>query len=208
KASGAAAACVLAIFAWKSRSRFLNIVAGFAGGIILTGILARPFEAGVRTVLLPHAHYTPQFSTQFFIAQVATAVFGNHIYALELGVAVAVVACGALMLHGVRLAVRGDAEGAAYIALGLWFLIPNPYPWYALWILPVAFLGLRTPATVTIVVASITIFLRYLPDVSSAGNPDLNVAVTFCELALPVAILAAQRLSVPRNAILDSDTTP
>ncbi len=207
KASGLAAAVVLAVFSWSSRGRFVQVLAGIAAGIALTGILTLPFDAGMRTLLVPHAQYTPQFSAQFLIAQILTTIYRNHFHALELGVAVAVVSCGVLMMHGVRLAVKGESEGAAYIALGLWFLIPNPYPWYALWILPVAFLCMRTRAALAIVAASVTIFVRYLPETSSATNPDLNVVVTLCALALPIAILSTQMRSEPRKAALESDTT-
>jgi len=192
KASGAAAAAVLAMFAWPNRPRVFSVLGGFAVGIALTALIARPFESGVRTVLIPHGHYTPQFSAQYIFAQFIGALFGNRAHAIELGIAIAAVASLLMMLHGVRLALRKDRAGAAYIALGFWLLIPNPYPWYALWILPIAFLCIRTPAAWAIIAASLTIFIRYLPDVSAANVTDANLVITICGLGLPFAILAAR----------------
>jgi len=143
KAPGAAAGIALAVLAWPNRRRFLSIVAGLAGGVALTGILARPFESGISRILIPHGRYTPQFSAQYLGAQIAHAMFGNQIHAMELGIAVALVAAGVLMLHGIRLALTGDRTGVAVMTLALWLAIPNPYPWYALWILPIAFVCTR-----------------------------------------------------------------
>lgn len=206
KASGAVAAIILAVFAWPDRKRVLTIMSGFAAGIVLTAILSRPFESGVQRVLVPHGHYTPQFSAQYIIEQFATTLFGKQVHAIELAIAAAAVASGLLALYGARLALRKDPAGSAYFALGLWLLIPNPYPWYALWILPIAALCLNTAAGWAIVLASLTIFLRYLPDVSSATNADANVLVTICELAVPFVILSGRWRALSSNAALESDS--
>lgn len=207
KATSVAAAAVLALYAWHDSKRLTRVLAGIACGILLTVVIARPFEAGVRTVLVPHGHYTPQFSPQFAVAQLIQSVFGNAAYALEAGIAIVLVAAGALALHGIRRIAQREYDGAAWLALALWIAIPNPYPWYALWILPVAFLCIRKPAAWAIVAASITIFVRYLPDVATNANPDMNLAVTLCELALPVALLLAQSRVPGSRPVLEPDTT-
>lgn len=205
KASGLGAAAGLALFAWSDRKRFLKVVAGIAGGAALTAFFARPFESGVRTILIPHAHYAPQFSAQFAAWQVFQALFGTRSHALESGVTLALVGAGALAISGARRALRGDFEGFAFLAIALWLAIPNPYPWYALWILPVAVLRLRAPVSCALLASSITIFARYLPDVSSTSNPDFNVLVTFCEFALPMAILAARTRLFPSGAAFEAE---
>ncbi len=206
KAPGLAAGIVLSMYAWPARSRFLKVAVGLCSGVCLTAIVARPFEAGIRNVLVPRGHYTPQFSAQYLFSEFARQLFGDHAHTLELGVAIALVASGALMLYGVRLALAGKLDGAAFIALGLWLAIPNPYPWYALWILPVAFLTLGTSASMAILVASLAVFTRYLPDVAVANNTDLNLVVTLCEIALPMVLLLPKiRSHVPNTAIPETE---
>ncbi len=202
KAPGVAAGIVLATFAWPVRSHFIKIAAGLCGGIVLTAIIALPFEAGISNVLIPRGHYTPQFSAQYLVSEFARQLLPGHAGALELGVALALVASGALLLYGLRLSVLGKLEGAAFMALALWLAIPNPYPWYALWILPVAFLSFQSSGSVAIIVASLIIFLRYLPDVAVANNTDLNLVVTLCEIALPMFLLLPRARALARNAAL------
>ncbi len=206
KAPGTAAAFVLAAYAWNGRAKFYKILAGIAGGIALTAIVARPFAEGIRTVLVPHGHYTPQFSAQYFIAQIVQALFSRHAPALELGIAIAIVASGALALHGVRLALRGELQGAAFIALGAWLIVPNPYPWYAIWILPTAFLAVGSRAFIAVIAASIAIFVRYLPDVAYANNVDLNLVITLCEVAIPLYLLLPAQRALDAEAVAESDS--
>ena len=210
KASSIAAAAVLALYSWHDSRRFMRVVAGAACGVLLTVFIARPFEAGVRTVLIPHGHYAPQFSPQYAVAQLLQSLFGDAAHPLQAGIAILVVAGGILALFGIRRIARGEYDGAAWLALALWIMIPNPYPWYALWILPASFLCIGRPAAWAIVAASITIFVRYLPDVASNASPDVNMAVTLCEISLPLALLLAPgRLRVLNaHPALDPDATP
>jgi hypothetical protein len=208
KASGVAAAFVFALFAWRVRERFAQVAAGIASAILLTALLARPFEAGVRTVLIPHGHYSPQFSAQFAISEMLRILFGRGVPALELGIAIVVVAAGALGLRGARLALAGDLQGAAYIALALWLLIPDPYPWYGLWILPVAFLCWGTRIAWALIAATITIFLRYLPDVSGTVGNEYALLITAGELIAPLVILFYQPASARQSTtVLESDSS-
>lgn len=203
KAPGVAAGFVLAAFAWPVRSNFVKVTGGVCGGIFLTAMIARPFEAGISNVLIPRGHYTPQFSTQYLFSDVAGQLLQGHAHTLEFGVAVAVVASGALLLYGLRSILAGKAEGAAFMALALWLVIPNPYPWYALWILPVAFVSAQTSASLAIVAASLAVFARYFPDVAVANNADLNLVVTLCEIALPMLLLLPRAHAHIRNAALE-----
>lgn len=207
KATSVAAAAVLALYAWHNSGRMMRVAAGLACGILLTVFIARPFEAGIGTVLVPHGHYMPQFSPQFAVAQLLQPFVASGAYALDAGIAIVLVAAGLLALYGIRRIARREYDGAAWLALALWIAIPNPYPWYALWILPVAFLCIRKPAAWAIIAASVTVFVRYLPDVATNANPDLNLAVTLCELALPLALLLSPvRLLGSRQPALEADT--
>ena len=186
KAPGIGAAIAFAVYAYRDRSRFARIAAGTLGGLAVTVAVALPFEWGLRNVLVPHGHYTPQFSVQALLADVFTPALRSG--GLAFGMALTLLGCGALMLYGVRIAVNGSREGFLWMALAVWLAIPNPYPWYALWILPVAFIGVGSRATYAIVLASLAIVVRYLPEASSANGMQLNVIVTMCALVLPLAV--------------------
>ena len=185
KASGVAAAFALAIFAWPKRDIFLRTLAGIATGAAFVALFSRPFEAALATSLVPHGRYLPQYSLQYIVMQAAQAIFGTHVHAIELAIAVALVSAGYLAYRGARLAVMGNVRGAGFLALALWLIIPNPYPWYALWILPVAFVAFKDRISWAIVAATLTIFARYLPEMSSATHWERNIAVTLFALGTP-----------------------
>ena len=190
KAPGAAAAGVLALYAYGARRRpaLLATAAGLAAGALLVVLIALPFEQGVLKVFVPHAHYAPEFSAQWLFYRLLASVLPPALHSFELGVSLALVGCGILMLYGARRLLAGDFRGAAWLALGVWFLIPNAYPWYALWILPVAFAVGDAPVGAALIAASLTVIFRYLPDAAYAENAALNVLVTLCELSVPAAV--------------------
>lgn len=208
KASSLAAAAVLTLYTWRDWSRWVRVLAGIACGVALTVLVARPFESGVTTVLVPHGRYMPQYSVQFIASALLAPLPGAAQFALEGGIAIALVGAGLLMLFGMRRILRGERDGIAWLALGLWFAIPNPYPWYALWILPAAFLCIRKPAAWAIVAASLTIFLRYLPDAGSNTHPELNLAVSIAEFALPAALLLLNGREWMPAPVFEGDSAP
>ncbi|HEY8313238.1 MAG TPA: hypothetical protein VIG51_03610 [Candidatus Baltobacteraceae bacterium] len=189
KAPGIAAAAVLALYVWPTKWRFARVIAGAAIGTALTALIALPFEWGVRNVLVPHGHYTPQFSAQYL-----GSLIGG-----DAGIALVLVAVGAIALVGARITLAGKREGFALLALALWLAIPNPYPWYALWILPVAFACIGTRASWAILVASLTIVFRYIPDATVASDGATNTFVTLCELGIPFAVYAFRQRA--QNAV-------
>jgi len=132
------------------------------------------------------------------VTQAASVIFGSHVRAVELAIAVALVSAGYLAYRGARLAIAGNMRGAGFFALALWLIIPNPYPWYALWILPVAFIAFRERISWAIIAATLTIFVRYLPDMSSAAHWDLNLAATLFAIGAPwlAALWPSNRLGV------------
>lgn len=192
KAPGLAAAAAFAMFTIGDRSRFTRVVSGTLAGTLVTALVALPFEWGVRNVLVPHGHYTPQFSLQYLAANISQWFFGASDTAFFAGVAVALLGCGALFFYGAAQTIRGQREGFAYLALALWLAIPNPYPWYTLWILPVAFVALNSRASWAIVLASLTSVFRYLPDATVSNDSQTNFIVTLCMLAIPLAVFTLQ----------------
>ncbi|MEO6914179.1 MAG: hypothetical protein ABI182_09205 [Candidatus Baltobacteraceae bacterium] len=192
KAPAVAAAAVLAVFAFRRRARFAAVLTGTFGGLVLSALISLRFAWGVRNVLIPHGHYTPQFSLQYLFSELLAQIAPHNASALSIGVVGALAVAAITALYGLRLALRGRREGACYLALAVWLAIPNPYPWYALWILPVAFLAIESRGALAIIVASLTIAVRYLPDVAFANSLDLNLAVTLCAFAAPAYILLSR----------------
>ncbi|MDQ2681835.1 MAG: hypothetical protein M3Y21_12590, partial [Candidatus Eremiobacteraeota bacterium] len=198
KAPGIAAAATLAVFAIPHRRRLLGVLAGSLGGVALTALISLPFAWGVRNVLVPHGHYAPQFSLQYLLETLTTALAPGNPNAAVIGIVAALGVAALTALYGIRLALNGEREGACYFALAIWLAIPNPYPWYALWILPIAFVAIRSRAAIAIIIASLTIVVRYLPDAAFSHNAGLNLLVTLCIFA-PIGYLLVPR-RVPQLA--------
>jgi len=115
------------------------------------------------------------------------------------------------------------AERAAALAFITWNILPNAYPWYSLWIVPIAALRLRSPWAGALIVASLTspiraaidamfpngaalhaemIALQYLPALavrlgSSLRRPALLAAVAALSLGLAPASGRAQTTPAP-----------
>jgi hypothetical protein len=196
---------VFAAFAWLRRgeSRFAGALFGIAPLVKLVGAVAgpltlawlwarrdarsRPFAATLAVALivataallplqLPalgaiagHSRYSPQFSFQGLV-----------------GIVPALLAAVAAAVTGARALLRGDASGALWFAIAGWLAIPNLYPWYALWILPVAVALPPNRATLALWCATILAGLRYLPE--TYGNmPHLTAAVLTLLMFAPLA---------------------
>lgn len=200
KAPGIAAACALALYSWHDRTRFLRTTLGAATGILLTVGVSLPFAWGVRSVLIPHGHYAPHYSVQWLFPALLQMALPHRLHTFDLGVALGLLVAGSLALYGVRLALERNPEGALYMALGLWLAIPNPYPWYALWILPVAFISIGTRASWAILIGSLAMVFRYLPEATTARDFDTNLAVTLVTIALPFVIFVIQPAPVGASA--------
>ncbi len=175
KAPGAIAAVGLA--AADRRARI-----GAAVGIAIAAACSASLFAGLIDNLAPHGHYAPQASLQAVFAPL------GRLPSLVIAATIAV----ALALQGVTLLRRGLDEGWIWLGLGGWVLLPNAYPWYALWLLALAPLGPRTRAASAAILLSFTSLLRYVPD--AIGMPDrlLSIALGIFA-ALPLACLIPLR---------------
>lgn len=107
-----------------------------------------------------------------------------------------IVIVGLLTIVGIRALLRREIDGWATVALALWCALPNPYPWYALWFLPVAALAPRSRVAAIILALSLTTTLRYLPDVYGQLNLLTNVGLSLLAFAPLLALLR------PKSAIL------
>jgi hypothetical protein len=183
KAPGLIAAAMLAIASAHDRPRFAKVSGGIVLGLSLSAIVAWPLESGLRAHLLPAGHYFPQFSLQYALVSIVPAT-------AAIGVTIAFVLF--LAAAGVRKLLAGDLEGAPLLALAAWVTIPNPYPWYALWILPMAFLAWEKPAAWAIVALALCTVARYYPDATGDLSRTASLVIVALQLALPAAVFIAR----------------
>jgi hypothetical protein len=188
KATGAVAAIAFAIVSWRDRSRFAQAASGTAMGIAIVAALAIPLEYGVRTHLAPQGHYLPQFSLQYVSIPLTVVV--------------------AVMLLLVALTRYSMTQGAsvAFAVMALWLAIPNPYPWYAVWLIPLAFLAWRTYAAWALIAASLLIGLRYFGDATTDLTRPATLAIVTLQFGIPLLLLTAHMVSA-RRVRQESHTT-
>jgi hypothetical protein len=186
----AAAAAPFVFAASRARSRVLaGSLVGFAGTgfIAWSALLQLSRNAG-------HGSYFPQFSLQYAL---------NAAFGASAAVALTVALVAAPAIGGCVLLWKKNGSGVALLALALWIVIPNPYPWYALWILPAALLAWDTPAAWAIVALTLSSILRYLPDATTDLSTPLSVAIALVPFAIAVAtfITCSRRLrsGLPEN---------
>jgi hypothetical protein len=67
-------------------------------------------------------------------------------------------------------------------------LIPNPYPWYGVWLLALAALAPRSRAATAALLLSFTALLRYIPDAVATPSPA-EAAVLSVAATLPLLVV-------------------
>ena len=107
-----------------------------------------------RNTLAPHGAYAPQASLQAIVAPVSPHS--------RIGCA-AVASARFWRRAELVLLRRSTRRGLVWFGLGSWVLVPNPYPWYGLWLVALAALGPRR-ARPPFASALATSLLRYVPD--------------------------------------------
>lgn len=182
KAPGLIAAALFAVHAWHVRERRARVVGGVLLGAAIVIGLAIPLEYGVQAHLAGAGRYFPQYSLQALAALVFPPPFAYAIVIVPFAVAAI---CGLWLLG------TGNVRGAQWIALAAWCAVPNPYPWYALWILPGAFLAWDTPEARAIIAASLLAALRYYAESTTSLSPVLTAIVVLAQFGIPIAVLSA-----------------
>jgi hypothetical protein len=183
KAPGAAAAIALAAVERRAR-------AGAVAGIALFATLSLPLLVSLVSQMAPHGQYAPQASLQAAVAPIALLVLGNQRWASLAALLIAAGVCALLARAGVaRLRRRAD-EGWIWLGLAAWVLIPNPYPWYGLWLVALAGLAVRSRAGSVAIALSLTAALRYVPDAIAVPGPPGAVALGVLAMLPLVGLLA------------------
>jgi alpha-1,6-mannosyltransferase len=158
KAPGAVFAAAFGLDALFARKETRGAIGAAAGLVLAAAISIPPLVPALGTVG-SHGRYLPMVSLQALV-----------------GIAPAIAIALVLLVRGVWYAYRGKREGFASIGLAIVAALPNPYPWYALWLAPLAIAGAPSSAATALYAVTILSVLRYLPD--ATGN------MTVAELAL------------------------
>ncbi len=168
KIPGVAAAIALAVVDRRAR-------AGAAIGIAAVTLLSLPLLKGVATGMAPHGRYTAQVSLQ-------------AVGPWPVGLLIAAVVAICLANAGVRRLRRGTNDGWLWLGLAAWILVPNPYPWYGLWLVALAAVAPATRVAKVAIALSFTSLLRYAPDAVAIPPPALAAALGIVA-ALPLSAL-------------------
>ena len=165
-----AASAALALDRILERRDARAVLGGTLVGWAIVAATSRAMIAGVRSDLAPHGHYAAYASIQ------------------ELGIPVAALA-GLFVLTRVR-AMTTPIDRWCMLALAAWITIPNPYPWYALWILPLAAFARDRRVVATTLTVTSAALLRYLPDAAAipAGVESLALGALALTAYAPLVL--------------------
>lgn len=140
-------------------------------GAIAAFALSIPLLHAVTTELAPQGRFAPEASLEAIVKPLAFIVVRDDGAATTIAFAVAAIAALACAARGLARLHCARIEGWIYVALGAWLLIPNPYPWYSLWLLPLAAAAPGTRPAIVALWLSLFSMLRYVPDAVGAPAP-------------------------------------
>jgi hypothetical protein len=163
--------------------------AGAVGGALAALAFSAPVFLALAGTVAPHARYAPQASFQAIVEPIAAAFFRNEARASLTAWGLAAIAAAAFALAAIRALRLRDARGWAYLAAGGWLLVPNPYPWYSIWLVAIAAAVPGSRAGAVLLWLAIASLLRYAPDAIGTPSPLvaalLGIAATLPLLWLP-----------------------
>jgi hypothetical protein len=120
-----------------------------------------------------------------------------------LGLAPALILSAAAALYGLACLRRRRPAGFAWAGIAALLALPNPYPWYAPWLLPAALAAGAGPAGIALWAATISSVVRYLPDVAGALDPGTaRVAAFIASAPLLWALAGVAGLASARKKAL------
>ena len=144
---------------------------GAALGAIAAIAFSTPLLHAVTTELAPRGRFAPEASLEALVKPLAFVVVRDDGSATTIAWSVAAIAALACIVRGATRLRESRTEGWIYFALGAWLLIPNPYPWYSLWLLPLAAAAPATRPAAVALWLSLFSTLRYVPDAIGAPTP-------------------------------------
>jgi len=180
KAPGLLLAAMAALHAafFEPRGRRATLAA-LGLGTLLAAALAVPPLRPALAALGAHGRYAPSVSAQGLLGPVA-----------------ALVLAAAAALFAVICLKRQRRAGFGWAGIAVLLALPNPYPWYAPWLLPLALAAGAEPAGIALWAATISSVVRYLPD---AAGDLLPGAARLSAMVAATPLLWAL-VSVPASA--------
>ncbi len=164
---------------------------GAGAGIVATLAVSFPIFAGVTKHLAPHARYAPEASFQAVVYSIGR--FGlSDAAASALTWSIAAAAAIGCALVAIAFLRRRELEGWTYLASAGWLLVPNPYPWYAVWLVAIAAVAPGTRGATVLLALGFASMLRYVPDAVGTPGPAAS-ALLGAAAALPLLLLLARR---------------
>ena len=115
----------------------------------------------------------------------------------------------AFVLAALALAVTAAAvqrlprrERAAAFAFVAWFALPNAYPWYGIWLLPLAARDMRSPWAAGLIAAGLAAPIRAMTDATFANAGTLHGEMIALQFLPPLVVRVFGTWRAPRAAIL------
>ncbi len=192
KLPAAFVAASLTIRAFARRASAASICA-LAALAVLAAAYFRWFE-GVRTFVAPRGHFTPLASIAALPWSAAMAIApanGSLVTAASL-------LCVALVSIAFAVRARNYRGMDLFVALALavWILIPNPYPWYSVWLVTLAAFA-REPALRRCTLGvGVVALLRYAPDAVAIPTLGPNAAMGLIAIVPYLATLAHRKRAI------------
>ncbi|HEY1428676.1 MAG TPA: glycosyltransferase 87 family protein, partial [Candidatus Tumulicola sp.] len=139
-----------------------------------------------------HGVYYPQVSLQGLVFSMLSGMGAAAGTAGAAAAVVAAVAATLLATSAVAQLRRAEREGWVRLAVAAWLLIPNPYPWYGLWLVAIAAVAPSSrPAGVAVWLPAAAL-LRYYPDAVAVPSAAAGVLLGLAAI-LPYALLVPAR---------------
>lgn len=187
-----AAALVATVHGTRNRLTTMQSATGLLVGLSLVALASREWWRGLHDNVMPHGHYAPMASPQGLLFTIANALAGNEGIALIITIALLATAAAAVVVAAWRRWRNEPIDAYALIALAAWLAIPNPYPWYLLWILPIAAFASDRRIVACVITLGFASLVRYIPDAVAAPSPAINALLSLIATA-PYALLAMPR---------------
>ena len=161
---------------------------GAALGFALSLAASIPLLLGVAGHMAPQGRFAPEGSVAAIVKPLALALLPDAAStALTAGVTAALAI--ALAWPALGMLRRGEPELWPRLAIAAWVLIPNPEPWYGVWLVAIAALAPGTPSAFVALALSFFALLRYVPDAVGAPSPPQAVALGLAATAPLLALL-------------------
>jgi hypothetical protein len=165
---------------------------GATAGILTALAVSVPIFRSAVIGLAPHARYAPEASFQAMVRSLALLMFAADGPAAAAAWTLAAAGALACAWAATPMFWRRDPEGWTYLASAGWLLVPNPYPWYAVWLVAIAAVAPRTRGATALLALAFGSLVRYVPDAVGVPPPAASVLLGVAA-TLPFFLLLSPR---------------